>query len=206
MDTKTSIYLIRHGETDWNLEKRMQGTTDIPLNDKGKRQALNIAKHIKKIPFHAIYSSPLSRAFKTASIIALHHPQVEIIKLHSLRERSFGVMEGKTQKEFDGMHPGLNWEQSWYYPSFCPPNGESLEDVYKRVSKSIKKILATHDNETIALISHGVTLRMIIGHLINIPIKHLGVIDTKNASLTIIEYSSVHGSTLQIANYIAGDT
>ena len=89
------IYIVRHGETDWNIGSRMQGHTDIPLNAKGREQARKIASHLKEIHLDIMYTSPLSRAYETARIITVHH-KVPFITDVSLRERQFVDMEVKT--------------------------------------------------------------------------------------------------------------
>ena len=94
------IYLMRHGETEWNVARRFQGTTDIPLNENGRRLAGLTARALKDVPFDAAFSSPLARAYETAQIM-LGDRQVEILKDPRLIELSFGEYEGIT-KEFEG--------------------------------------------------------------------------------------------------------
>ncbi len=200
MNKKTMIYIVRHGETDWNIGSRMQGHTDIPLNSKGKQQAKEIASHLKKINLDIIYASPLSRAYETAMIINSHH-NAPIIKDNALRERQFGELEGKTYEEVNKFHPALIFSETWNYPDYHPPGGESVNDIKKRVSEFTKKILKKYTGKSILLVSHGVALRILVGAFLNTSPEQLEGLRMKNASLTIIEISRGE-PTLHIINYL----
>lgn len=202
MNKKTMIYIVRHGETDWNITRRMQGATDIPLNEKGRKQAEAIAKHLATINLDAIYSSPLKRALETGKIIAAYHKQTPFVVNTALIEKSFGVLEGRTREEYNNYHPSLKWENSWSYPDFRPPEGESLRDVHMRTKKFIRKILQSHRGEKIVLVAHGITIRLLIAAIVCTPIELLGMYETQNASLTILEHSDIHGPSFHVSNYL----
>jgi broad specificity phosphatase PhoE len=199
----TLIYFVRHGETDWNVQHRMQGATDIPLNEKGRSQAEAIARHLKTAHIDIIYASPLSRAQETGKTIAKHHPRAELLTNPLLIERSFGELEGKTHEEYDTFHPKLNWEVSWSYPDFRPPGGESLNDVHSRAKTVTDEIIRKHKGKTVLLVSHGVTIRLLIGAIVGTPIANLRMYEMGNASLTILELSDTHGPSFHVSNYQA---
>jgi len=199
--SKTMIYIVRHGETDWNLEEKMQGHTDIPLNAKGISQAQDIARDLQKIPLDIIYSSPLSRALETATIINTYH-KAKIITDNALRERRFGELEGKTYKEINAYHPALLFHESWNFPHYRPPDGESVNDIKIRVSAFAQKMLKENQGKSFLIVAHGVTLRILIGSFIGIPPDQLTGVRIKNAALTIIEISKGI-PTLHVINWQA---
>ena len=186
---KTMIYIVRHGETDWNIEQKMQGHTDIPLNTNGEKQAQAIAKDLKNIQLDIIYSSPLSRALDTATIINNHH-KTKLITDNALRERQFGELEGKTYEEINAYHPSLLFNASWNFPNYRPPGGESVNDIKTRVSAFAQNILKKNQGKSILIVSHGVTLRILIGTFIGVPPEQLTQLRIKNAALTVIEISN----------------
>jgi alpha-ribazole phosphatase/probable phosphoglycerate mutase len=195
------IYIVRHGETDWNIENRMQGHTDVPLNEKGRKQAEEIARDLKDVHFDIIYTSPLTRAYETATIINKQH-KVPIIKDTALQERQFGLLEGKTYEEVNKFHPALIFSETWNYPDYRPPGGESVNDISKRIHNFTKQILKTNSGKSILLVSHGVALRILVGSFLGTPPEQLERLRMKNASLTIIEISGGK-PTLHVINYQA---
>lgn len=197
---KTMIYIVRHGETDWNIENRMQGHTDIPLNIKGIHQAEEIAKHLKDIHLDIIYTSPLSRAYETATIINSYH-KIQIIKNDSLRERQFGQLEGKTYEEVNKFHPALIFNEVWHYPDYRPPGGESVNELKDRVVKFVKKILKEPHCQSILIVSHGVALRILTGTFLGTPPEQLNQLRIGNAGLTVIEIIETHDPILHVINY-----
>ena len=140
------IYIVRHGETDWNAQEKIQGKMRVPLNKKGRQQAENIANHLKNISIDTFYVSPLERALETASIIAKYHPHAVFTKIPELKEQSFGDLEGKLIADIIDMHPAFDWKKSLHYPDFHPGGGESLHDIHKRISEFAKKISKTSKN------------------------------------------------------------
>lgn len=169
----TRIILIRHGETRWNLEKRYMGLKDIGLNDKGIKQAKKLKVRLIKEKISRVYSSDRKRAFKFAKII---FPALPIEKKAALREMNFGGFEGLTYKENMKKYPKLysNWLNN---PSSTTiPGGDSLYDFRKRIKRFLKKIISLNKNKTIALVTHGGPIRIIISE------------DVPPASVNIIEY------------------
>ena len=150
----TIIYLIRHGETMWNREKRLQGHIDIGLNERGHSQAKQIGQHLSNRPIAAVISSDLSRAMDTAQAIAVHH-QIELLLDKGLRERHYGVMQGLSHDEIIEKHPRHHMAWKNREIDFVPEFGESLQQFYDRVLHSTKIWAERFPNQTIAIVAHG---------------------------------------------------
>lgn len=162
--TATRIVAIRHGETDWNVNTRIQGQIDIGLNQRGLWQAQRVGLALADESIDAIYSSDLQRARSTAEAIAQHtnSPQARSVRLHSgLRERGFGIFEGHTWAEIEQQWPqdALRWRQR--DPDFAPPGGESPSQLSLRVSTTLCEIAAKHPGEHIVLVAHGGVMDML---------------------------------------------
>jgi 2,3-bisphosphoglycerate-dependent phosphoglycerate mutase len=154
----TRVLAIRHGETAWNVDTRIQGKLDIGLNEKGRKQAARLgaalAKNQAQEPLAAIYSSDLWRAYDTALSIS-KATGVPVVTDEGLRERGFGVFEGKTFDEIAQLWPdqSLRWRQR--DPHFCPEGGESLTQFTERILKAAQALAARHPGQQIALVAHG---------------------------------------------------
>ncbi len=169
----TRIIAVRHGETAWNVDARIQGQLDIGLNDHGHWQARQVGRALADEPVAAVYSSDLLRAWHTAERIAeaagaaLHAEQ-------NLRERRFGLFEGRTFTEIEQAWP--DHAQAWRkrLPHWAPPEGgESLQVVRERVAETVHRIAARHAGELIVLVAHGGVLdalyRLATGQAIDSP-------------------------------------
>lgn len=153
----TRIIAIRHGETIWNTQGRIQGHIDIGLNEKGKEQALLVGQAFssKDIMVDAIYSSDLQRAFNTAEPIALA-TQLQITQDARLRERHFGDFEGKTWSDIDEHSPEVSIKWKERDPVWRPGEGaESLYDLDARVKAVVSELANRHLGSQIVLVSHG---------------------------------------------------
>lgn len=150
----TRIIAIRHGETTWNVDARIQGSLDIPLNATGQAQALRLAQALAGEPIRAIYASDLTRAWETAQHLG-RAQQLDVIPEKGLRERRFGEFEGKTFREIEAHLPeqAQRWRQR--EPDFAPPGGESLVQLKQRVEEAAARLAARHPGELIALVGHG---------------------------------------------------
>jgi probable phosphoglycerate mutase len=156
----TRICIIRHGETDWNVEKRIQGHTDIPLNENGRAQAMAMAFNAAHQRFQAIYSSDLARAQETAWVLA-QREGLEVKLLPQLRERHFGVFQGITAAEGAELHPAA---YAYYVArdlEYDFETGESLRGFAERVSEGIDWLLRHHSGQTIAAVSHSGVLDVV---------------------------------------------
>ena len=150
----TRLWVIRHGETEWNTQARIQGHTDIDLNERGRWQAQQAATALQHEGLSAVYSSDLRRALHTAQAIA----QACGLPLHvqpQLRERSFGALEGRTFAEVEAEQPeaARRWRQR--DPDFGPPGGETLSDFHQRCTQALVAIAQQHLGHTVALVAHG---------------------------------------------------
>jgi broad specificity phosphatase PhoE len=142
----TTINLVRHGETDWNLNRRYQGWEDIPLNDTGREQAQLVAQAIAREPrWDAIYSSPLSRALSTAQAIAELSGMGEIVQDPDLRERFYGEAEGLTSDEREAKWPGL---LAW-------PGLERQDVMTARAMSALERVAERHVGGRVLVIAHG---------------------------------------------------
>lgn len=154
-DTQTTtILLVRHGETDWNLTHRYQGTTDIPLNETGRDQARRVAERLGDERWDAIVSSPLSRAMETARAIAATTGIETIEQDRDLQERAYGEAEGLTLAEREEIWPGREW-----------PGLESWDDVATRTMTAIERIAARHAGERVLVVCHGGVINSILAVL-----------------------------------------
>jgi broad specificity phosphatase PhoE len=152
----THFLLARHGETDWNREHRVQGHTDVPLNERGLGQARALADSLSAIPLEAVYSSDLARARVTAEAVARPH-FLEVVIERALREKSFGSWEGLTDVEIAARFPDAvrgRWG-----------DGETTEQVAERAITAIERIRARHADGPVLVVSHGGPLRAILAHV-----------------------------------------
>ena len=162
--TATRIIAVRHGETAWNAETRIQGHTDIALNAKGEWQATQVALALADEDIARIYSSDLARAQATAQAIAdhTHSAHARTVHLHTgLRERGFGLFEGHTYAAIAAQWPedSLRWKQR--EPHFAPPGGETPVQVMERVGATIEVLAAQHLGEQIVVVAHGGVMDML---------------------------------------------
>lgn len=148
----TSLYLVRHGETHWNAQHRIQGATDIPLNDVGREQARTTGQLLASRPWDAIITSPLSRARETARIVAAEVGLAEPTTVAALVERQYGAAEG------------MDWEEvEREYPNGAPvPGRETREEVAARVLPVLTEIAADRPGERILVVTHGGVIRTVL--------------------------------------------
>ena len=151
----TRIIAIRHGETAWNVDTRIQGQLDIPLNETGRWQAQRLARALAaRGPVDAIYTSDLLRAWETAQAISTS-TGAPLVTHEGLRERGFGVFQGKTFVEIEARLPedALRWRKR--DPHWAPEGGESLTAMRERVQETLNTLAARHPGEQIVLVAHG---------------------------------------------------
>lgn len=153
--TITRLCLVRHGETAWNHERRIQGQRDIPLNPLGRHQAQAVALWLAREPVDALYSSDLARAWQTAERIA-QATGLACRALPQLRERRYGVFEGLTYAEAEAHFPQLYQRLHARDPDLQPlAGGESLVALYLRVSAALQQMAARHPGQTVVAVTHG---------------------------------------------------
>lgn len=168
----TRICFIRHGETDWNVVKRIQGQTDIPLNETGHAQALAMAFNTFHYEFSAIYSSDLCRAHATAQMMA-DMCALEVKILPNLSERNYGIFQGITAEEGAQRYPKSYAHYMARDPEYDFEGGESLLRFAQRVEGAIELMIKHHSGQTIAAICHAgvldIVYRKATGMPLNIP-------------------------------------
>jgi alpha-ribazole phosphatase len=179
------LFLVRHGETDWNINYRFQGQTDVPLNEKGREQAEAITQRLASQEIQAIYASDLSRAWDTAVTIAANH-KIEISPEPRLREASFGQWEGSTYAEILTLDPAAikAWRED--IANFSPPGGEILNQIAERVNAVYQEIIANHADQNILLVAHGGSLQILICLLIGLPVENFWQFNLDHCSLSKI--------------------
>lgn len=153
----TKVFLVRHGATDWNTEKRAQGHADIDLNDAGRKQVAAVATELAHSEIAAVFSSDLKRAYDTAAAIAGAHG-LEVTVDPDFREIDQGEWEGLTTDEIKAKWPDL-WGPNRHYNA--RPGGESPQQVKERSMRALATAVAAHPDETIVIVSHGGTIRWI---------------------------------------------
>ena len=156
----TRIIAVRHGETAWNVDTRIQGHLDIALNDTGHWQARQVARALADDPLAAVYTSDLQRAHATAQAIA-QASGAPLVAEPGLRERSFGELEGRTFAEIEAELPeqARRWRQR--DPHFAPTGGETLVQLRERIAATTHRLAAQHTEQLIVLVAHGGVLDML---------------------------------------------
>ena len=179
----TLLFLVRHGETEWNLSRRYQGQTQIELNERGLRQAQLTAERLAKVVLHAAYASDLNRARATADIIAAPHG-LKVTLSPALRERNFGVMEGMTRAEAM-LHPWWS-EMQESDGLLAPPGGETRRRMRRRVVKSINGLVASHPGQNVLVVTHGGPIAQLVAELLGAPARRRAKVRLANCSLSVI--------------------
>ncbi len=155
MPQTTRLLVIRHGETDWNAQRRVQGHSDIALNATGQAQAKRLAAALADEAIAAVYSSDLQRAQATATALALPRG----LPVHAtalLRERHFGLIEGRTFDDFGALHPEAAQHWRKRTPDWAPPGGgESLLALQARITSAVDALVRPHAGQQIAMVAHG---------------------------------------------------
>jgi alpha-ribazole phosphatase/probable phosphoglycerate mutase len=181
------IYLIRHGETANAKDHALNGHFDIELSQKGRDQIQAIAKVLKNSPIKAVYSSDLKRTRDSAEIISQHHG-LNPVCYPELRELSFGKWEGLSLKDLNDKYPGEVEKRFANPATFQAEGGETLMQLIERALPKYEQIIANHWGEEIVIMSHGGVNRVILGHLLGIPLNNVFRITQENAGLNIIQY------------------
>lgn len=150
----TRVIALRHGETMWNVDTRIQGQTDIPLNPTGRWQAQRLAQALGEEGISAVYTSDLSRAHETAQTLSTALG-VSLQADEGLRERAFGEFEGLTYDQIAARWPDASRRWRQREPEFGPRGGETLSTFYQRCVDTAHRLAMLHPGQTIALVAHG---------------------------------------------------
>jgi probable phosphoglycerate mutase len=179
------VILVRHGETDWNKEKRIQGgSSDPPLNETGRQQAEGLARRLGQEPVEAIYSSLLRRSLDTATAIARRH-QLEVVIEPSLREIEAGTLEGVLTGNLGKRLTHLLTADAGSDALPKPPGGESLADVQRRAWGTIQRLSQKHPHGLV-VVSHYFVILSVICSVLGLPLSQLGRFRMENGSISII--------------------
>lgn len=182
-----TFYIVRHGETNWNTLGKTQGHGNSNLTEKGIEQAKSLAEGMCKYPIDFIYSSDLGRAVETAEIIG-EELNLEVNKTESLREMGFGVWEGLFINEIKENYLDMynTWRNTPHLVDI--PNGETLQVIQNRVDEFIKELNERHENKHILLVSHSVTVRVILLSCLASGLENIYRIRQDNTALNIVEF------------------
>ncbi len=173
---QTTLYFVRHGQTDWNIQGKLQGHADIPLNKAGRAEAVGLSERISEIDFDICFSSDLQRAIETARILSTSRPLI-IKSVPALRERNYGPWEGRLFSEL------LEYEQGGHPPL----NIESDEEIQKRIFPLLHEIVSNYPGATVLIVTHGSVIRSLLAHLLNIDSSSILSIQMKTmATLQLI--------------------
>jgi 2,3-bisphosphoglycerate-dependent phosphoglycerate mutase len=178
------IYLARHGETDWNAERRLQGATDTTLNSKGRQQAAKLAEWLKGVRLDTVYSSTLSRSRETAEIVRGDAP---LKSLAGLNERRIGKFEGKKLDKYSDPATAQEYPKRSRDPDDELDGGESLNQFYDRVRITFEAIRSQHNSGTILIVGHAITNQMILRAIFGLTLEQAISIKQANDELYLIE-------------------
>ncbi|RJP67039.1 MAG: histidine phosphatase family protein [Candidatus Abyssobacteria bacterium SURF_17] len=181
------LYLIRHGETDWNVERRCQGFSDIELNATGRWQAGAIARHLSSLKVEALYSSTLKRAHETASTIARYH-DAPVQATDALRELNQGAFEGLKLTELVARHS--DFLERWFRDpaDLRLPSGESLREMQSRAWAALDKIIGQHPDGNVIVVSHNLCNMGLLCRIMKLELNDFRRIQQDVAAISLIEF------------------
>ncbi|MBI2885658.1 MAG: histidine phosphatase family protein [Chloroflexi bacterium] len=192
----TRVYLIRHGETDWNAEHRAQGHTDVELNEVGRRQAAALAQALQDAPLRAVYSSPLKRALETAQMVAASHG-LPVETQQDLKELDQGELEGLVPEEMRRRHGEVLRRWNAGDTSVRLPGGESMEQVQERAWAAVWGICARHPEQTVAIIGHNLANLAIICRAVGVQLSAFRRLRQATGSLSVLEVGPERSTLLR---------
>jgi 2,3-bisphosphoglycerate-dependent phosphoglycerate mutase len=187
--SETKLIVVRHGETPWNREKRMQGTTDTPLSEVGQAQARALGRRLAGREFTALYASDLARARDTASIIAEHTGR-ELVMDSRLRERCFGIFEGLVAGEIQERFPEEHARFMSRDPDYEVPGGESARGFARRCLGCLSEIAGRHRGEEIVVVTHGLVLDSLYRAALGLEHGERRPVPLINASLNFFDHGA----------------
>jgi broad specificity phosphatase PhoE len=181
------VLLLRHAETDWNRERRFQGRRDVPLSAAGREQAESAARLLAATPLAAVWSSPLSRARETATLIAAPHGLAVQVE-EAFTEMDFGEWVGLTRDEVATRFPDAlsAWAETPQAARW--PGAETLDQVRARALAGLERLRAAHQGQTICLVSHGITSRVLILEALGLGPDRLWSLHISSAGISELEF------------------
>lgn len=179
-----TLYLVRHGETDWNRSGQIMGSRPVPLNENGRSQARELAQRLGTLPIEKLYSSPVDRARQTADIVAsaLHIP---VTIDNGLTEIGVGEWEGKFWDELVDDIARINFYASPH--DARPPGGETLREVQSRAVAAVQRACLSEESGPVVLVSHADIVRAILGHYLRIDLELVRQMRIDHASLSALD-------------------
>lgn len=197
------LYLLRHGETDWNVERRMQGVSDQPLNSIGIAQAKALIPPLKGRPITTVYSSALSRARETAKILADGLGGLPVREDERLAELDQGDIEGMVISEIQERHKDF-WKVWRERPGDARvPGGESLPELQARAWAAVEEIRDRHPEEMVVAVSHNLTITTLLCRVLGLEFNAMRRIRQHNATINLIEYDPARDWTIVTMNALA---
>lgn len=193
------LYIVRHGETEWNTLGRIQGHTDVALSDRGRRQAAALSRRLAGVAFDAAYCSDLSRARETAQII-LGPRDAALYATPQLREYHKGIFEGLTVREYAQRYPDLYQASLRNDLDFAPPGGgETIRQTSARMAQFTAQLLVQNPNDTVLIVGHGGSLRAVIVALLSLPLEANWKFAMRNCALSLV-YTYPDNAVLHLYN------
>ncbi|MGD8406760.1 MAG: histidine phosphatase family protein [Anaerolineales bacterium] len=176
------LMLVRHGETEWNVQRRYQGQSDVPLSELGRRQAELIAERLAGQTIEAVYASDLERAWETASFIA-EKIGLEVSSEPRLRELKFGILEGLTFEEAEEQYPEMiaAWLENF---NNTPEGAETIDLFNARIVSLLDDLKTKHDEQIVLLVGHGGSLSEILRVVLGLSREKRWYLEMENASLS----------------------
>jgi broad specificity phosphatase PhoE len=183
------VYLVRHGQTAWNVGEIFRGRADIPLDETGKLEVHLAGEALQGETLRAIYSSPLSRSMETAENIAKFH-NISVTPLEAIIDISYGEWEGLANEEVQQKHPELHalWLNEPHKVQF--PGGESLDEVRSRTMEALEELVVKHQNENFVWVAHRVPNKVICCALLGLDNSHFWRIQQDTACTNLFTYES----------------
>jgi probable phosphoglycerate mutase len=203
MTTPTRLYLVRHGATQLTAEDRFAGSVGVDLSDEGRHQVQRLSQRLANDAIKAVYCSPLSRTVETAEILAAPH-RLAPRRRDGLREISHGRWEGLTRREVEERFPDeyAAWEMDPF--TFAPETGESGLLVLARALPVIREIVIAHPGETVAVVSHKATLRLILSSLLGFDARgYRDRLDQSPACLNVVDFKDPVRARLMLFNDVS---
>ena len=192
----TELWLIRHGQTDWNLEGRFIGQTDLPMNPTGFAQVEELAAGLDGRCFSAVYSSDLLRARQTAGILS-RRLSLPVHYDPRLREISQGDWEGEVFEKITERYPQVITALQTDPLHARPPGGETLAELDARLRAALDDIAASHPNERVLVVSHGLALAVVLAHVRGLPLERARELVPENAAPAVVAWPPSAGSDLE---------
>ena len=181
------LYIVRHGQTKWNKEKRMQGWADSKLTELGRKQAKLLGESLENIEFNQVVSSPLGRTRETSKLVIGDRP-VELIINDNFKEMGFGSWEGQDPEELKIKHPEVFRDLWTRADKYVPIDGESFEELQNRIIKGINQVIKDNPDGNVLIVTHGMVIQMLLLHMKGLPLNQLWHRQVVHpTSLTVIE-------------------